>query len=140
MHPKLSATIHHWAASLLIGLVPLLCHLVLSYARPVSIEHSDAWSIGILFVSITTWTELRYALYTVGYRDDFLCVPKAAQYAAVGGQYVGLLVVERLVWCSELKCLNRIGLLSPILFLVIATGASLYFEILIALESTPQAT
>ena len=141
MNTKTSIALFEWSAGLLIGVIPLLCHSLVTFAGGSNTEASDAWTVDLLFVAITTSGLCAISLFTRlakgAITTDHL---KPHSMFLMALNMVAFLLSGVLFGQVSSGVMHGKGLALPIVFLVLATASSLYFEILIALEVSKQET
>lgn len=136
MHPKLSSTIFEWSAGLLIGLIPILCHFLLSMAGGATHEWQGAWTVDVLFVAITTSGLSVVTLFTrlaKGAVTSRQLKPHSMFFLALN--MVAFLLSGVFFGEVSTGTAPAVGWTVAMAFLIFATASSLYFEILITIEA-----
>jgi hypothetical protein len=136
MHPKLAYAIVEWSAGLLIGLIPLLSHLLVNLSGDASSDGPGSWTIDVLLVAIMTSGLSAVTLFTRLARGT-------VSYSHIKPHSMFLMATNMIAFLLSGVLFGQVsshgardfGLTMPAVFLILAMASSLYFEILIAIEA-----
>ncbi len=124
-----------WAAGMIIGLMPLLCHLLLHFAAKSAPDWDDNWSPDLLFITISN--------------SGLVAVTVFTRMLGAHLSISSLTPVMRIVWGMTIVCFalasmlygaaatgmsNRLTGWTAMLFVVFSAYCSLTFELAVARE------
>jgi hypothetical protein len=131
MKPEVKAAFYDWLATVIIGLIPILCHGALwLFADPIP-GFSDNWLIDVLFICIST-SGLSVVTVFTRMRADGIKNLDAASGTLMAVTVVLLVFSAMFYGMSASGHFHRGNLSACLILLGACTISSLYFELAIA--------
>lgn len=127
-----------WAAGLVIGLMPLLCHLLLHYAAKSAPDWDDNWAPDLLFITISNSGLVAVTVFTrmLGAHLSMSSLTPAMR-VVWGLTIVCFALASMLYGAAATGMGNKWTSAAALLFVVFSAYCSLTFELAVAREHFP---
>ena len=124
-----------WAAALVIGLMPLLCHLLLHYAAKSAPDWDDNWAPDLLFITITNSGLIAVTVFT-RMLSAHLSISSLTPMMRIiwGVTIVCFALASMLYGAAATGMSNKWTSAAALLFVIFSAYCSLTFELAVARE------
>ena len=124
-----------WAASMMIGLMPLLCHAVLHFAAKPPADWDDNWSPDLLFISITNSGVVTVTVFTRMLGDTYSLASMTPSMRLVWGLTIVCFALASMLYGAAVTGMgNQFTGLTSVMFVIFTAFCSLTFELAVARE------
>ena len=124
-----------WMASMMIGLMPLLCHAVLHVAAKPPADWDDNWSPDLLFISITNSGVVTVTVFTRMLGDTYSLASMTPSMRIVWGLNIVCFALASMLYGAAVTGMgNQFTGLTSAVFVVFTGFCSLTFELAVARE------
>jgi hypothetical protein len=124
-----------WMASMMIGLMPLLCHAVLHIAAKPPADWDDNWSPDLLFISITNSGVVTVTVFTRMLGDTYSLTSMTPSMRIVWGLNIVCFALASMLYGAAVTGMgNQFTGLTSTVFVVFTAFCSLTFELAVARE------
>lgn len=124
-----------WAASMMIGLMPLLCHAVLHFAAKPPPDWDDNWSPDLLFISITNSGVVTVTVFTRMLGDTYSLASLTPSMRLVWGLTIVCFALASMLYGAAVTGMgNQFTGLTSVVFVIFTAFCSLTFELAVARE------
>lgn len=124
-----------WAASMMIGLMPLLCHAVLHFAARPPADWDDNWSPDLLFISITNSGVVTVTVFTRMLGDTYSITSMTPGMRVIWGLTIVCFALASMLYGAAVTGMgNQFTGLTSVVFVAFTAFCSLVFELAVARE------
>jgi len=124
-----------WAAGMMIGLMPLLCHAVLHFAAKPPADWDDNWSPDLLFISITNSGVVTVTVFTRMLGDTYSMTSMTPGMRVIWGLTIVCFALASMLYGACVTGMgNQFTGLTSVLFVIFTAFCSLVFELAVARE------
>lgn len=124
-----------WGAGLVIGLMPLLCHLLLHYAAKSAPDWDDNWAPDLLFITITNSGLVAVTVFTRMLSAHLSISSLTPAMRIVWGCTIVCFALASMLYGAAVTGMsNRWTSAAAMLFVVFSSYCSLTFELAVARE------
>jgi hypothetical protein len=124
-----------WAASMMIGLMPLLCHAVLHIAAKPPADWDDNWSPDLLFISITNSGVVTVTVFTRMLGDTYSLASMTPSMRVVWGLNIVCFALASMLYGAAVTGMgNQFTGITSAMFVLFTGFCSLTFELAVARE------
>lgn len=124
-----------WAAGLVIGLMPLLCHLLLHYAAKSAPDWDDNWAPDLLFITITNSGLVAVTVFTRMLSAHLSISSLTPMMRIIWGVTIVCFALASMLYGAAVTGMsNKWTSVAALLFVIFSAYCSLTFELAVARE------
>lgn len=124
-----------WAAGMLIGLMPLLCHLLLHFSAKSAPDWDDNWAPDLLFISITNSGLVALTVFTRMLAAHLSISSLTPKMRVIWGLTIVCFALASMLYGAAVTGMgNRWTSWTALLFVGFSAYCSLHFELAVARE------